>query len=86
MSVSKASATPSVRSSTLPPPNPTVGDGLQSQATIGDAERQSRSTLTSLVQLVLNTPLGYIPCMQTVAETPTFTRQADKLFSEKERS
>jgi len=75
-----------VRSSTLPPPNPTVGDGLQGQATIGDAERQSRSTLTSLVQqIVLNTPLGYVPRMQTVAETPTFTRQADKLFSEGER-
>jgi len=29
------------------------------------------------------TPLGYT--VQTVAETPTFTRQADKLFSEDEK-
>ena len=27
----------------------------------------------------------YICAMQTVAETPTFTRQADKLFSENEK-
>ena len=33
----------------------------------------------------MNTPLGYSVPMQTVAETPTFSRQADKLFSEDER-
>ena len=31
------------------------------------------------------TPLGYYSRMQTVAETPTFSRQADKLFSEDEK-
>ena len=30
-------------------------------------------------------PLGYKVPMQTVIETPTFTRQADKLFSEDEK-
>ena len=35
---------------------------------------------------VLTTPMGYIILpMQTVAETPTFSRQADKLFSEDEK-
>src|SRR5690606_15705132 len=29
--------------------------------------------------------MGYISAMQTVAETPTFTRQAEKLFSEDEK-
>ena len=29
--------------------------------------------------------MGYILLMQTVAETPTFSRQADKLFSQDER-
>ena len=33
----------------------------------------------------MNTPLGYHALMQTVAETPTFSRQADKLFNEDER-
>jgi mRNA-degrading endonuclease RelE of RelBE toxin-antitoxin system len=30
-------------------------------------------------------PMGYMLDMQTVAETPTFTRQADKLFDEDEK-
>ena len=35
--------------------------------------------------LAITTPLGYISVIQTVVETPTFMRQADKLFSEDER-
>ena len=35
--------------------------------------------------LAVTAPLGYISAMQTVVETPTFMRQADKLFSEDER-
>ena len=35
--------------------------------------------------LAVTAPLGYIYAMQTVVETPTFMRQADKLFSEDER-
>ena len=33
----------------------------------------------------MTAPLGYVYAMQTVAETPTFTRQADKLLSEDEK-
>jgi hypothetical protein len=29
--------------------------------------------------------MGYMPQMQTVAETPTFVRQASALFSDEER-
>ena len=36
-------------------------------------------------RFVFYNPLGYIRYMQTVAETPTFTRQAGKLFSEEEK-
>ena len=32
-----------------------------------------------------STPMGYMCFMQTVAETPTFTRQADNLFDEDEK-
>jgi len=35
--------------------------------------------------IVIDTPLGYHVPMQTVAETPTFSRQADKLFNDDER-
>lgn len=35
--------------------------------------------------LATDTPLGYHVPMQTVAETPTFSRQAAKLFNEDER-
>lgn len=38
------------------------------------------------MEVISYTPLGYINCMQTVAETPTFTRQANSLFSEIEKS
>ena len=30
-------------------------------------------------------PMGYIPAMQSVAETPIFTRQTEKLFTEDEK-
>lgn len=33
----------------------------------------------------MSDPLGYTHSMQTVAETPTFTRQADKLFDEDQK-
>ena len=36
--------------------------------------------------LLSTAPLGYKVPMQTVIETPTFTRQADKLFSEDENA
>ena len=35
--------------------------------------------------LAESNPMGYIMTMQTVAETPIFTRQTDKLFSEDEK-
>ena len=35
--------------------------------------------------LAFYTPMGYIPYVQTVAETPTFTKQAAALFSEGEK-
>ena len=35
--------------------------------------------------LAVTAPLGYSYAMQTVVETPTFMRQADKLFSEDEK-
>jgi len=37
------------------------------------------------VGVALGTPSGYIPIMQTVAEMPTFTKQAEKLLSADER-
>lgn len=38
-----------------------------------------------LIGLAPCTPLGYMPAVQSVAETPIFTRQTEKLFSEDEK-
>ncbi len=46
---------------------------------------QSLIAPSSKVSLAKSNPLGYMFAMQSVAETPIFTRQTEKLFTEEEK-